>query len=434
MWHARGPPRSRTWTASGTNHTMDLSDPGFPSPPPKPWPLSQMEAAQLLDNAGVAQAARHVWHPSAILREPIRPLTLHEIIAIAVGRAQQGGPAGAYNYKSCVEAIRLLDWFRTSYAGYNAAVLSRVSTPDEHHVRHLQFVTTATSPLVFALLWRTTGEDHDGTLVMHSRLHRAVCTTVVRWLWTQGAALGPVREQHTKDLLLDCFTFEMPPEFGVTLLSVCLRGAQDPAARLTAPNGVSFMWLALTQNRFDMASLMVLLGAPLHSSPNLLYSNLGATAFDLTAKWAIRLLTRRAAFITLLGATLDPNFNTHPAADDGDQNPWPLLRHGGNARPRMLIAGFLGLATGKFARRLRLAHERLGPILAERRRRNEVLGSLAESHSIYFERPGHSTAVQSASTWSMLTALPPLQEDELPALLPRIYPQPVDPLTLLPID
>ena len=40
------------------------------------------------------------------------------------------------------------------------------------------------------------------------------------------------------------------------------------------------MWLALTQNRFDMASLMVLLGAPLHSSPNLLYSNLGATAFD----------------------------------------------------------------------------------------------------------------------------------------------------------
>ena len=100
----------------------------------------------------------------------------------------------------------------------------------------------------------------------------------------------------------------------------------------------------------------------------------------------------------------------------------------------MLIAGFLGLATGKFARRLRLAHERLSPILAERRRRNEVLSSLAESHSIYFEYPGHPTSVRSASTWSMLTAHPPFQEDELPALLPRIYPQPVDPLTLLPIN
>ena len=408
--------------------------PGLPSAPGKPRPLSQMEAVRLLDSAGVEQAVCHVLQPSAILREPTRPLTLHEIIAIAVGRAQQGGPAGAYNYKSCGEAIRLLDWFRTSYAGYDSAVLSRVSAPDEHHVRHLQFATTATSPLVFTLLWRTTGEGHDGTPVMHSRLHRAACTTVVRWLWAQGAALGPIQEQHAKNLLLDCFTFEMPPGFGVTLLSACLKGAQDPVARLTAPNGVSFVWLALVQNRFDMASVMILLGGPLHSSPNLLYSNLGAKAFDLTAKWASRHLARRTSFIALLGATLD-SFNTHPAAAGGGLNLWPLLRHAGNTRPRMLIAGFLGLTTGKCARRLRLAHERLGPILAERRRRNEVLSSLAGSHSTYFEHhPGRPNPARAASTWSMLTAHPPFQEDELPTLLLGNCAQPVDPLTLLPID
>ena len=406
---------------------MDRSDPGLPWSPTVLPPLSQWEALQLLGAAGVEDAACHVLQPSAIVREPTRPLTFHEIIAMAVGRPQRGDPAGAYDYKSCGDAIRLLDWFRTSYAGYDTAVLSGVCTPGEHHVHHLRFATGPTSPLLFALLWRMVGEDRDGMPLIHRRPHRAACTSVVHWLWAQGAALGPIQEPHVKDLLLDCLTFDTPPGFDTALLSACLRGAPDPASRLTASNGVSFAWLALVQDRFDMASLMILLGAPLHSSPNLLYASLGSRAFNRTAKWTGRILARRASFIALLGATLD-SFDTHPADDTRKQNPWPLLRHDGNTRPRMLIAGYLGLATGKFARRLRLAHERLGPILAGRRHRNEVLSSLAESNLIDYR-------VNSPyGTWSMLTAHPPFHEDELPTLLFGVCSQPVDALTLLPIE
>ena len=56
------------------------------------------------------------------------------------------------------------------------------------------------------------------------------------------------------------------------------------------------------------------------------------------------------------------------------------------------------------------------------------LSSLAESSPIDYR-------VNSPyGTWSMLTAHPPFHEDELPALLFGVYSQPVDALTLLPIE
>ena len=84
----------------------------------------------------------------------------------------------------------------------------------------------------------------------------------------------------------------------------------------------------------------------------------------------------RATCLALWVATLEP-FNTHPAEGDEARNFWTLLRQGGNTHSRALIADFLGVATGVAARRLRLTHERMGPIWARRRDRKETVRELA---------------------------------------------------------
>ena len=77
--------------------------------------------------------------------------------------------------------------------------------------------------------------------------------------------------------------YEVAADFGVALLRACIHETQDREESLTALSGVSLIWLAMVEDRFDLASEMALLGAPLHSSPNLLYSDLTAPAFNRVA-------------------------------------------------------------------------------------------------------------------------------------------------------
>ena len=132
----------------------------------------------------------------------------------------------------------------------------------------------ATSPLISALLWRA-AERWDGP--------GDVSIAVVQWLWINGATIGPVPKSDAKDLLTDSIRYEVAADFGVALLRACIHETQDREESLTAPSGVSLIWLAMVEDRFDLASEMALLGAPLHSSPNLLYSDLTAPAFNRVA-------------------------------------------------------------------------------------------------------------------------------------------------------
>ena len=102
-------------------------------------------------------------------------------------------------------------------------------------------------------------------------------------MWINGATIGPVPKSDAKDLLTDSIRYEVAADFGVALLRACIHETQDREESLTAPIGVSLIWLAMVEDRFDLASEMALLGAPLHSSPNLLYSDLTAPAFNRVA-------------------------------------------------------------------------------------------------------------------------------------------------------
>jgi hypothetical protein len=346
-------------------------------------------------------------------REPLR---MHDIVEIAIDGCllKHEIARDGLIETSAGHAVRFLDWYRTSYEGYDATGLSTVEA--RRGVQSPTSEQVATSPLIFALLWRA-AERWDGP--------GDVGIAIVQWLWINGATIGPVPKSDAKDLLTDSILYEVAADFGVALLRACIHETQDPAESLTAPSGVSLIWLAMVEDRFDLASEMALLGASLHSSPNLLYSDLTARAFNRVAKWAEEHVHTRATYLALLVATLE-TFDTHPAEGDEARNFWPLLRQGGNTHPRALIADFLGVATGVAARRLRLTHERMGPILARRRDRNETIRELA----------AHATddvTDDPSCTWLMLNTSPPFTKGELPTLLLEHLPQPVDHLTLLPM-
>jgi len=297
-------------------------------------------------------------------REPLR---MHDIVEIAIDGCllKHEIALDGLIETSAGHAVRFLDWYSTSYEGYDTTGLSKVEA--RHGVQSPTSEPVATSPLIFALLWRA-AERWDGP--------GDVSIAVVQWLWINGATIGPVPKSDAKDLLTDSIRYEVAADFGVALLRACIHETQDREESLTALSGVSLIWLAMVEDRFDLASEVALLGAPLHFSPNLLYSDLTAPAFNRVAKWAEDHVHTRATYLALLVATLEP-FNTHPAEGDEARNFWPLLRQGGNTHPRALIADFLGVATGVAARRLRLTHERMGPILARRRDRNETIRELA---------------------------------------------------------
>ena len=387
--------------------TMDTDHPGPTRPSGGPWPpLSPEEAHAYIVRARGPSLG---WDME---REHFR---MHDIVEIAIDGCllKHEIALGGLIETSAGHAVRFLDWYRTSYEGYDATGLSTVEA--RRGVQSPTSEPVATSPLIFALLWRA-AERWDGP--------GDVSIAVVQWLWINGATIGPVPKSYAKDLLTDSILYEVAADFGVALLRACIHETQDPAESLTAPSGVSLIWLAMVEDRFDLASEMARLGAPLHSSPNLLYSDLTAPAFDRVARWAEELLHTRATYRAPLGDTLE-TFDTHPAEGDEARNFWPLLRQGGNTHPRALIAAFLGVATGVAARRLRLTHERMGPILARRRDRNETIRELA-AHAT------EDVTDDPSCTWLMLNTSPPFTKDELPTLLLEHLPQQVDHLTLLP--
>ena len=130
-----------------------MDSPGPTRPAGEPWPpLSPEEAHAYI----VRARGSSLWRDME--REPLR---MHDIVEIAVDGCllKHEIAIDGLIETSAGHAVRFLDWYRTSYEGYDATGLSTVEA--RHGVQSSTSEPVATSPLISALLWRA-AERWDG--------------------------------------------------------------------------------------------------------------------------------------------------------------------------------------------------------------------------------------------------------------------------------
>jgi len=351
--------------------------------------------------------------PNARFRTPI---ALHDVIVVSVrAAADPTFVASQFHAPSLVEGvIRLLEWYRAWYGDGN--IDRSVSALEPY-----DFAPRSTSAFLFTLLYRSheAGRRSNVSPDMASRVD-CVCNAIMRQLWSWDTwtfvDVYQLSSSRQRALLLEILTYDLPEAVSCAFIRGCLGGSPDHAGRLTADNGLPLMWIALEHDNLSAAQAMVLAGCPLKSTPNLLYSDLSATAYDRMITWASEEVQTCDAFLAAMPAipSLVGPATSYQASPTDDA----ILP------PRMRVAVYLGVRTGTQARGVRQALQLLGPIRSHLQHRNETLRNLASQHGISFGGRVHM---------EMLMADPPFLDDELPKLLSGSNPHPVDPITLAPI-
>ena len=127
--------------------------------------------------------------------------------------------------------------------------------------------------------------------------------------------------------------------------------------------GVGLAWLALHYDHLSAAQALILAGAGLETTDNLLYSELDSPACDRICPWLDEQLACRHAFIT---AILGGIIQEYPPSTSPANRPNKLTRLRGHSDVITLIASFVGVKSGATPRRLRQARDILRPVLHNR--------------------------------------------------------------------
>mmetsp|Transcript_6027 Transcript_6027/g.14655 ORF Transcript_6027/g.14655 Transcript_6027/m.14655 type:complete len:448 (-) Transcript_6027:320-1663(-) len=220
------------------------------------------------------------------------------------------------------------------------------------------------TPLIHAV------DQHRMAVISHENEGRsaagihAAFRPVVQWLLRNGAKVGKVGLfPPTTQCELLARALEFLPEASINDMVSSLIGTSHGPFRPHEGRGVGLAWLALHYDHLSAAQALILAGAGLETTDNLLYSELDSPACDRICPWLDEQLACRHAFIT---AILGGIIQEHPPSTSPANRPNKLTRLRGHSDVITLIASFVGVKSGATPRRLRQARDILHPVLHNR--------------------------------------------------------------------